>query len=165
MIVDIAIVDKILLLSNTNLSTDFRGLPFHGRELHLSISVHIYLSSKFYSFNIMAEGFRSMPLGLVTLRTFRLSARVYLGATLTQVFTRAGGADVSLRDVTIALMGNGCYRVRVMWRTGSARRIWGILKKSVELSLVRRRKMTFACSPRPWVGVARDWGRQMKKLE
>ena len=28
----------------------------------------------------------------------------YLGATLTQVFTRAGGADVSLRDVTIAQM-------------------------------------------------------------
>ena len=31
----------------------------------------------------------------------------YLGATLTQVFTRACGADVSLRDVTIAQMGNG----------------------------------------------------------
>ena len=31
----------------------------------------------------------------------------YLGTTLTQVFTRAGGADVSLRDVTIAQMGNG----------------------------------------------------------
>ena len=30
----------------------------------------------------------------------------YLGATLTQVFTSAGGADVSLRDVTIAQMGN-----------------------------------------------------------
>ena len=44
-------------------------------------------------------------------------------------------------------------------RTGSARRIWGILKKSVELSLdVRRRKVTFACSPRPWGGVARDGG-------
>ena len=31
----------------------------------------------------------------------------YLGATLTQVFMRAGEADVSLRDVTIAQMGNG----------------------------------------------------------
>ena len=30
----------------------------------------------------------------------------YLGATLTQVFTRTHGADVSLRDVTIAQMGN-----------------------------------------------------------
>ena len=33
------------------------------------------------------------------LSTQRIS---YLGATYTQVFTRAGGADVSLRDVTIA---------------------------------------------------------------
>ena len=56
----------------------------------------------------------------------------YLGATLTQVFTHAPGAYVSLRDVTIAQMGNGGYRVRVTSRTGSAaRRIWGILKKSV----------------------------------
>ena len=31
----------------------------------------------------------------------------YLGATLTQVFTRAGGEDVSLRDVTIVQLGNG----------------------------------------------------------
>ena len=32
---------------------------------------------------------------------------ILLLATLTQVFTCAGGADVSLRDVTIAQMGNG----------------------------------------------------------
>ena len=31
----------------------------------------------------------------------------YLGATLTQVFTRGSGTDVSHRDVAIALMGNG----------------------------------------------------------
>ena len=31
----------------------------------------------------------------------------YLGATLTQVSTRAGETDVSLRDVTIDQMGNG----------------------------------------------------------
>ena len=31
----------------------------------------------------------------------------YLSASLTQVFTHAGGTDVSLRDVTIAQMGNG----------------------------------------------------------
>ena len=51
--------------------------------------------------NIMAVGFRFMPLGLVRLRTFRLSALGYLGATLTQVFVRVRGADVSLRDVAI----------------------------------------------------------------
>ena len=38
----------------------------------------------------------------------------YLGATLTQVFTRARGADVSLRDVTIAQMGNGARECE--WR-------------------------------------------------
>ena len=54
----------------------------------------------------MAEGFRFMPLGLVRLRTFRFQCMSYLGATLTQVFMRAAGADVSLRDVTIAQMGN-----------------------------------------------------------
>ena len=37
----------------------------------------------------------------------------------------------TLRGVTIAQMGNGGYRVRVTSRTGSARRILGILKKSV----------------------------------
>ena len=38
----------------------------------------------------------------------------HLGATLTQVFTRVGWADVSLRDVTIAQMGNGARECR--WR-------------------------------------------------
>ena len=48
-----------------------------------------------------------MPLGLVRLRNLSAQCMGYLGATLTQVFTRLRGADVSLRDVTIALMGNG----------------------------------------------------------
>ena len=40
-----------------------------------------------------------------------------------------------------------------------ARRIWGILKKSVELSLaVRRRRVTFACSLRPCGGYHTCWG-------
>ena len=34
----------------------------------------------------------------------------YLGATFTQVFKRARGADVSLRDVSIAQMGNGACK-------------------------------------------------------
>ena len=49
----------------------------------------------------------------------------------TGVYAHARGADVSLRDITIAQMGNGGYRVRVTSRPGSARRILGILKKSV----------------------------------
>ena len=40
-----------------------------------------------------------------------------------------------------------------------ARRILGILKKSVELCLVvRRRRVTFACSPRPCGGCHTCWG-------
>ena len=38
----------------------------------------------------------------------------YLGVTLTQVFTRVHGANVSLRDVTIAQMGNGASKCE--WR-------------------------------------------------
>ena len=49
-----------------------------------------------------------------------------------RVFTRTGGADVSHRDVTIETRdGKQGYRVLVTSRTGSTRRILGILKKSV----------------------------------
>ena len=51
----------------------------------------------------------------------------YLGATLTQMFAHAGGADASLSDVTIAQMGNGASKCE--WRHAPE----GILKKSVEL--------------------------------
>ena len=44
-----------------------------------------------------------------------------------------------------------------------ARRIWGILKKVSELSLaVLRRKVTFACSPRPCGGCRSWWGGRWK---
>ena len=42
------------------------------------------------------------------------------------VHERARGADVSLRDITIARDGKRGYRVRVTSHTGSARRILGI---------------------------------------
>ena len=73
----------------------------------------------------MVKGFCFMPLGLV----FRCMG--YLGATLTQVFTCviAGGADVSLRDVTIARDGKLGQQVRMTSRTGSARRVWGDFEK------------------------------------
>ena len=67
----------------------------------------------------------------------------YLGATLTQVFTRAGGADVSLRDVTIAQMGNGARECG--WRHApEARGGFGGFWKSqlVELSWVLPREKT-----------------------
>ena len=52
-------------------------------------------------------------------------------------------------------------------RTGSARRILGIWRKLVELRLdTEREGSTFACSWRPWTGVARErgrWKRQNRK--
>ena len=79
----------------------------------------------------------------------------YLGATLTQVFTCARGANVSLRDVTIGQMGNGASKCE--WRHAPD---FGILKKAVNRveSCLGRRQLTFACSRRPWTGVARDLG-------
>ena len=66
-----------------------------------------------------------------------------------QVFTRAGGADVSLRDVTMAQMEKGARECG--WRHApEARRGFGGLWKSqlVEFYLGRRR-LAFACSPKP----------------
>ena len=87
----------------------------------------------------------------------------YLGATLTQVFTRARRADVSLRDVTIARdekkgllsAGNVTHRKRA--------EDFGNLKKVSRVETRQRtRRLTFACSRRPWAGVARDWGADEK---
>ena len=55
--------------------------------------------------------------------------------------------------------GKRGYRVRVTSRTGSAWRIWGILKKSVswvEFYLGRRR-LAFACSRKPCGGCRTRW--------
>ena len=81
----------------------------------------------------------------------------YLGATLTQVFTRALSGRVTQRCHDSA-DGKRSYRVRVTSRTGSSRRVLGILKKSVSRvgSCRRRRRLAFACSRRPRAGVARD---------
>ena len=73
----------------------------------------------------------------------------YFGATLTHVFTRVGGANVSLRDVTIAQMRNGAWQCG--WRHapevyGGFGRFWK--SQFVEYCLGRRR-LAFACSPKP----------------
>ena len=63
-----------------------------------------------------------------------------LGATWTQVFTCARGADVSFRDVKIKIPD------RWMWMTsctGSTRRILGDLKKSVSWVLPREKTVGF----------------------
>ena len=103
-----------------------------------------------YYCNIMAEGFRFMPLGLVRLRTFRLCAwllRCNINAGV-QARGRSGRVTQGCHNSPEGKRG---YRERVTSRTGSARRIWGILKKSVcrnEFCLGRRR-LAFACSPKP----------------
>ena len=92
----------------------------------------------------------------------------YLGATLTQVFTHVRGQS---EHVTLRCdqMGNGATECR--WRhvpeaRGGFRGFWK--SQLVELSpVVRRRKVTFACSPRPWASVAREvegrWKSQNRK--
>ena len=52
----------------------------------------------------------------------------YIGATLTQVFTRTGGTDVSLRDVTIAQMETGLQSAGDVMHRKRAE-VWGDLKK------------------------------------
>ena len=80
----------------------------------------------------------------------------YLGATLTQVFTRTRSGRVTQRCHN-SPDGKRGFRVQVMSRTGSAWRNWGILKKvSWVESCIGRRRLTFACSRRPWAGIARD---------
>ena len=59
----------------------------------------------------------------------------YLDAALTPVFTRAGGTNVSLRDVTIAQMGNGAIESRWRHALEARRGFWEIWKSQfVELS-------------------------------
>ena len=82
--------------------------------------------------NIMAEGFRFTPLGLVRLRTFRLSTWVSYVKTWVQVLTRVRGGCVVHRCQNknpIERLTSGCE-----WRLAPeahARRVLGILKKSV----------------------------------
>ena len=65
--------------------------------------------------------------------------------------------------------GKRGYRVRGTSRTGSARRIWGILKKSVSWvgSFLGRRRLTFACSRRPCDRCARVvwWEDEKARIE
>ena len=67
----------------------------------------------------------------------------YLGATLTQVFTHAGGADVSLRDVTIAQMGNGAKERG--WRHAPEVRggFGGFWKRELSWVLLREKTVDF----------------------
>ena len=67
----------------------------------------------------------------------------YLGATLTQVFTRAGGVDVLLRDVTITQMGSGARECRWRHTPEACRGFWGFWKKSVSWVLPQEKTVGF----------------------
>ena len=84
-----------------------------------------------YSYcNIMAEGFRFMPLGLVKLRTFRLSEGGYLGVALTQVFTRMRGRSERITQRCHNSPGGKTGQASANdVKHRKARRILGILKK------------------------------------
>ena len=66
----------------------------------------------------------------------------YLGVTLTQVFTRAVGTDVSLRDVTIAQMGNGVTECGWRHAPEESAEDLGDFEKVSELSWVLPQKKT-----------------------
>ena len=137
------------------------------KKIYLTTNKYYGSSSKWtWECNIMVEGFRFMPLGLVRLRTFRLSTwvRCNLDAGSNACAHRA---YMSLRDVTIAWDDETGDKVRVTSGTGSVRRILGISKKVRELKLdTERGGSTFGAR---WgetnlcaMGAARDSG-QMKK--
>ena len=98
--------------------------------------------------NIMAGGFRFMPMGLVRLRTSRLSAWVSKMQHERRC-SRTRGADVSFRYVKMKIPNKGMGMTSC---TGSAWRILGDLKKSqlVELrTRLRTRTVGFRCSLTP----------------
>ena len=78
------------------------------------------------------------------------------------MFTRSRGADVSLRDVTIAQMGNGASKCE--WRH-APEDLGDFGKVSWVESCLGKRQVTFACSRRPWAGVARDGGGRWKSQD
>ena len=113
----------------------------------------------------MTEGFRFHAFGFSLAEYLSAQCMGYLGATFTQVFTRTGGADVSLRDVTIAQMENGARECG--WRHAPEARggfggFWKI--QLVELSPAPEEDgwLSLACRSQASglvLGAARDGGR------
>ena len=67
----------------------------------------------------------------------------YLGATFTQVFTRAGGTDMSLRNVTIAQMGNGATECGWRHALEACGRFGGFWKNQLSWVLPRKKTVDF----------------------
>ena len=113
----------------------------------------------------MAEGFHFMPLGLVRLRTFCLSALVIWCNINTGVHARTDGADVSLRDVTIAQMGNGASKCE--WRHAPEVRggFWEFWRKLGELKTRHRtRRVDFRLLAEALGRCRTRWGGRWKNV-
>ena len=68
----------------------------------------------------------------------------------TGIHARTRGVDVSLRDVTIAHMGNGAREFKWRHAPEARGRFWEFWRKSVELrTRLRTGRLTFASSPKP----------------
>ena len=72
---------------------------------------------------------------------------------------RAGGEDVSNRDVTIAQMENGATECGWRHAPKASGGFWKVCEWSWGESCLGRRLLTFACSRMPWAGVAQHGGR------
>ena len=92
----------------------------------------------------------------------------YLGATLTQVFTFVGGADISLRDITIAQIGNGARECGWCHAPEAHGGFWGFWKSQlVELRTGQQTRRSTFGSRRGQTnlratGAARDGGGRRK---
>ena len=73
----------------------------------------------------------------------------YWGATLAQLFTHAGAADVWLRDVTRALKENGATECGWRYALEARRGFGGFWKSQLVEFCLGRRQLAFACSPKP----------------
>ena len=82
----------------------------------------------------------------------------YLGATLTQVFTRVRSGRVTQRCYNSPRWDTGLQIANGVTHRKRAEDL-GNLKKVRELRTEHRtRRLTFACSQRLWAGAARDGG-------
>ena len=86
----------------------------------------------------------------------------YLGATLTQVFTCAQSGRVTQRFHNSPRRETGLQSVGDVTHRKRAEDFGNLKKVSRVETRHRTRRLTFACSRRPWAGVARDGGSKWK---
>ena len=113
----------------------------------------------------MAERFRFMPLGLVRLRTFRLSG--YIGATLTQVFMRASerSGRVTQRCHNSPRWETGLQSANDVTHRKRAEDLGNLKKVSRVETRHRTRRIDFRLLAEALGRCRTRWGGEMKKPE